>query len=100
MVYSHTSDSGSGVEEHLQDGAMAIFEFCFSHNIWLEIDWLPHADAISRIVDYDDWSLNKTVFGFLDANWGPHTVDCFVSPHNKQVERFTWMRGRVRVRMK
>ena len=47
-----------------------------------------HADTISRIVDYDDWRLNKTIFSFLDANWDPHTVDCFASPYNKRVERF------------
>ena len=45
-------------------------------------------NPIYLIVDYDDWRLNKTVFSFLDASWGPHTVDCFVSPHNKQVKRF------------
>ena len=79
-------------KEHLQDGALVIFELCFTHSIRLEMDWIPsslneYADAISRIIDYDDWSLNKTVFSFLDASWGPHTVDCFASPHNKQVER-------------
>ena len=79
-------------KKHLQDDASVIFELCFTHSIRLEMDWIPsslneYADAISRIIDYNDWSLNKTVFSFLDASWGPHTVDCFASPHNKQVER-------------
>ena len=50
------------------------------------LNW--YADAISRIVDYDDWSLNKVIFSYLDAYWCPHTVDCLASPYNKQVERF------------
>ena len=80
-------------KEHLQDGAMAIFELCFAHSIKLEIDWIPrslneYADAISRIIDYDDWSLNPSVFSFIDASWGPHTVDCFASPYNNQTKRF------------
>ena len=80
-------------KEHLQEGALAIFELCFSHNIKLEMDWVPrslneYADTISRIIDYDDWSLNGTIFALLDAAWGPHTVDCFASPNNKQLARF------------
>ena len=80
-------------KEHLQDGALAIFELCFLHNIKLEVDWIPHslnecADTISRIVDFDDWSLNPCIFSLLDARWGPHTVDCFASPYNAQTARF------------
>ena len=80
-------------KEHLQDGALAIFELCFSHNIKLEVDWIPrslneYADTISRIVDFDDWSLNPCIFHLLDTSWGPHTVDCFASPYNSQMARF------------
>ena len=47
-------------KEHLQDGALVIFELCFTHSIRLEMDWIPsslneYVDAISRIIDYDDW---------------------------------------------
>ena len=56
----YTIRSGSR-KEHPQDGALTIFELCFSHNIRLEMDWVPrsltqYADAISRIVHYDDWT--------------------------------------------
>ena len=27
-------------------------------------------------------------FSLLDASWGPHSVDCFASPYNKQLSRF------------
>ena len=54
-------------KEHLQDGALAIFELCFSKNIKLEVEWIPrsqneYADTISRIVDYDDWRLDPRIF--------------------------------------
>ena len=57
------------------------------------MDWIPrslneYADTISRIVDFDDWSLNPCIFSLLDASWGPHTVDCFASPYNSQLARF------------
>ena len=28
-------------KEHLQDGALVIFELCFTHSIRLEMDWIP-----------------------------------------------------------
>ena len=47
------------------------------------------ADALSRIVDYDDWSINPSVFKWLDSIWGPHTVvDRFATDFNAQIERF------------
>ena len=80
-------------KQHLQEGALSIFEVCFQHGIRLEMEWLPRndnqiADYVSRIRDYDDWMLNPTVFEFLNASWGPYTVDCFANQSNKQITRF------------
>ena len=79
--------------QHLQDGAMSIFEVCLAHNIRLDVAWIPRtlndrADFLSRIVDYDDWQLCPVVFCQLDAMWGPHTIDRFASFYNTQLERF------------
>jgi hypothetical protein len=92
-------------KEHLQEGAIQIFNVCLSNNIKLEVEWIPrseneYADVISRIIDYDDWSLNPQLFLFLDANWGTHTIDCFASPENAQLPRFHswfWSPGSVAV---
>ena len=46
------------------------------------------ADAISCIIDTDDWQLNPGVFKSIDDMWGPHTVDCFASAANMQMEHF------------
>ena len=83
----------SSKKEHLQEGAIEIYNVCLTHNLKLDMEWVPHsaneyADVISRVIDHDDWSLNPKVFLVLDANWGPHTIDCFASPENAQLPRF------------
>ena len=80
-------------KQHLQEGALSVFEVCFQNNIKLEMEWLPRdynqlADYVSRIRDYDHWMLNPAVFQFLNASWGPYTVDCFANQSNKQIARF------------
>ena len=37
-------------KQHLQDGAMAIFELCFQHGIKLEMEWIPRAK--NELADY------------------------------------------------
>ena len=80
-------------KQHLQDGAVTVFELSFSHSIKLEMEWIPrsmneYADTISRLIDFDDWGIDPQFFILLDTCWGPHSVDCFASPHNKKVARF------------
>ena len=77
----------------LQAEALGIFSTCASNNIRIEPEWIPReqnelADYYSRIVDYDDWMLNPSVFSWLDSLWGPHSVDHFANPSNAQLERF------------
>ena len=43
---------------------------------------------MSRIVDYDDCSLDCAIFKQLDSRWGPHTIDRFASHYNAQLPRF------------
>ena len=64
---------------HLHAVALKVFNIAIQYQIRLEPEWVPRelneqADFLSRIVDYDDWYLNPTVFMWLDATWGPHTV--------------------------
>ena len=62
----------------LQMEAMAIFSTTIANSITIEPEWIPRAqnemaDYLSRIVDYDDWSLDHTIFELIDYKWGPHT---------------------------
>ncbi len=80
---------GSG-KPHLQLLALSVQQICIRHNMRMELDWVPRskneqADAFSRIMDHDDWSLNPAVFQQLDRLWGAHTLDCFANSTRKDV---------------
>ena len=84
--------SGSKVPE-LQDLALRIFNVCVSFGISLELKWIPRssnieADHLSRITDFDDYTLNGDVFHMLDLRWGPHTIDRFACSYNAKLSRF------------
>ena len=73
--------------------AVKVFSLSVQNHIRLEPEWTPRdlnerADALSRIVDYDDWMLNPVVFADVEKLWGPHSVDRFASCHNCQIPRF------------
>lgn len=75
----------------LQQEALNIFRLTVKHNILLEPEWIPEnklADQLSRVIDYDDWGLSYHMFSFVEARWGPHSVDRFASGHNAKLSRF------------
>ncbi|VDI51364.1 Hypothetical predicted protein [Mytilus galloprovincialis] len=83
---------GSKVPE-LQTLALSIFSICVSCNISLHPEWIPRednekADALSRIVDIDDWGISFEFFNFIDRLWGLHTVDRFANMNNAKLGRF------------
>ena len=58
-----------------------------------EVVWVPsaengEADEESRLIDHDDWSVEKWVFLEAERRWGPHTVDRFASHNNAWLPRF------------
>ena len=73
--------------------ARQIAAFCQDKRITLEPQWIPRgqntqADEYSRWADKDDWSLVYEQFAYLDARWGPHTVDRFSNDRNAKCSRF------------
>ncbi|CAH3190544.1 unnamed protein product, partial [Porites lobata] len=59
--------------------------------VFRALEWVPRelnacADAISHIVDFDDWYTTPEFFAHLDRLWGPHTVDSALQPNFQQVE--------------
>ena len=84
--------SGSKVPE-LQDLALRIFHVCVSFGISIELKWIPRssnieADQLSRIIDFDDYTLNDDVFHMLDLRWGLHTIDRFACGYSAKLSRF------------
>ena len=84
---------GSMIKE-LHDLALDIFFFLSKHReILLDVDWIPRdqnvvADRLSRITDYDDYSVHDEVLMRLDALWGPHSIDRFACSYNAKLPRF------------
>ena len=55
--------------------------------------WIPRdlnyvADQISRIVDYDDYTINVNVFVYFVEAWAPHTIRRFTCYYNKKASSF------------
>ena len=72
---------------------VAMVSFVTRYSIGLQIDWIPrsfndHADAISKIIDFDDWGVSLEFFNYIDHIWGSHTVDCFANFNNRKLTRF------------
>ena len=72
----HILSKGSR-KSHLQEQAIAIFEFCKKFAVQLDIQWIPRhlnttADNLSRIVDTEDWMCSKRIFEYYNNCWG-HT---------------------------
>ena len=81
------------MKSDLHQLALSIFEIVVRNSIDLQVDWIPrsfndHADAISRIIDFDDWGVSFEFFNYIDHIWGPHTVDCFANFNNRKLTRF------------
>lgn len=81
------------MKNNLQDLAMNIFQICLEYKIGIEIEWIPRelneqADYLSRIVDFDDWGIVKTVFDDLSREWGPYDIDLFACDYNAKVDKF------------
>lgn len=73
--------------------ALDIFSLCLEHCITLEIEWLPrtlneYADCLSRVIDYDDWSISQEFYDHASSLFCPFTVDRFASSLNAKCTKF------------
>ncbi len=79
--------------DNLQAIAMDIFRISVRFNLSLEPVWLPRslnsfADSISRVQDFDNWSVRREIFDYIDSAFGPHTCDCFADSNNPLLPKF------------
>ena len=77
----------------LQALALQAFQICLEYHISLDARWIPRdlnvkADIISKIVDFDDYAINDSIFQSIDDLWGPHSVDRFACSYNAKLPRF------------
>lgn len=85
-------ECGSKVRE-LQDLALEIFVLRSTNKVCVSPVWIPRdlnctADSISKIIDFDDYTVKEEVFVYLDSLWGPHTIDRFACFYNTKLTRF------------
>ena len=81
------------MKRDLHEISLSIFQLVLQYGIDLQVDWIPrslneHVDAISRIVDFDDWGVSFEFFHHVDNIWGSHSVDRFAHSHNRKLPRF------------
>lgn len=72
---------------------MEVFWYCIEHGIEVRASWIPRAqnviaDALSKLPDGDDWSLNADIFEQLSDEWGPFNFDLFASHMNHLAENY------------
>jgi hypothetical protein len=77
----------------LQELLEKIFWYCFERGITLRAEWVPReenelADALSKIVDKNDWMLHEEEFGRLARRFGPFEVDLFASHTTRQLPKY------------
>ena len=77
-------------ELHME--AAAVYRLCRELGMRLTVEWVSRdentrADELSRLEDSNDYMLDPACFNYLDALWGPHTIDRFASLKTKQLER-------------
>ena len=78
---------------HLHTIAVDIYNICKVHQIDLNVVWVPRefneeADALSKAMDYDDWTTSLTFFDHINRLWGACTIDRFASWKNTKTSRF------------
>ena len=80
------------MKPHLHEIALEILSTCLWNNIslfpyWVSRESNTRTDAISKIIDYEDWKTLEAFFSHIDARWGPFLVDRFASSSNKNCHR-------------
>ena len=73
--------------------SLDIFSTCLQNTVNLYVKWISRsenclADFVSKMVDYDGWSVTDVFFAFIDNIWGPHILDRFANSENKKLPRF------------
>ena len=57
--------------------ALFIFKIVLRNSIDFQLDWIlrslnDHANAIRRIIDFDDWGVSPEFLNHIDLIWGLH----------------------------
>ena len=64
------------MKEHLHQLAVDIFHTAKENNIKIEAEWIPRslnekADYLSKIIDFDNWTVKDCYFHGVNYYWVP-----------------------------
>ena len=81
------------MKPYLQNLALDLFTTCLTSRITVDIQWSPiienqEADAVSKVINYDDWETTQALFQHLNVIWSPRTIDRFADNKNAKVSCF------------
>lgn len=76
--------------------ALEIFVFCKEYDIAIDVEWIPHgeteiANYLSKVVDYDDWSVKELYYRIAESLSGPFAIDCFANSAISKICRFFFL---------
>ena len=91
VVISYVRHAG-GRKKRFVQLTKELYSFLDDKDLDLRIEYVRsednEADEISRWApEREDWTLNRTLFNFVNNLWGPHTLDCFATDVNTQLAR-------------
>ncbi|GFO41465.1 reverse transcriptase/ribonuclease h/putative methyltransferase [Plakobranchus ocellatus] len=77
----------------LSEVATKMWSLALRHNITIKAKHLARhlntvADGLSRIPGQYEWSMHPCLFQYLDAVWGPHSIDRFASMNTTLCPRY------------
>ena len=78
---------------HLHALAVDIYHICRNnlidfHPVWVPREFNCEADALSKLMDTDDWTTSQDFFAFVNQRWGTFTIDRFANNRNSKTSRF------------
>ena len=77
--------------------ALRVFQVCLKFRISVEVKWIPRdlntrADAISKLIDHDDYTINDAIFQRIDHLWGPILLTGLPVPIMLNYQDLRWLK--------
>ena len=76
-----------------QEFAENISKICVENSLTFEISWVSRnnnaaANAVSKLIGYDDWQTTVVIFKKISEIWGKFTIERVANNENTKTEKF------------
>ncbi len=77
-------NAGYSAAENLRPVLKRILQWCFRNKVILQAEHIPEvqnglADSLNRVINKDDWALNREVAAIIIDKWGLVDIDRMAS---------------------